>query len=100
MDINLNELKKAQDKIFSYLIEMGVTKVTIPYEYYWEIPGNQRYDAYEEPKEFTLGQFSDDLNEIKQIASGEKYPVSYALNWLASIYAVISQEIPYNDGDK
>lgn len=99
MEINLDDLKEAHNKIFNYLAEIGITKVIIPFEYYWQIDRNQRYDSYEEPKKFTLGQFSDDIAEIKQIASGEKYPVSYALNWLASVYTAISQEMPYNNNN-
>lgn len=60
-------------------------------DYYWSIPRQQRLDVTKEPTEHTLGQLSDDLNELARIDNGEVEPVSYALVWLSSVLREVGE---------
>lgn len=35
-------------------------------DYYWSIPNEKLYSIYEEPTGFTVGQLSDDLQEVRK----------------------------------
>lgn len=92
MDVNVAELRAVADKLFTHLLESGDEVVSLPQDYYWSIPKETLYDPYSQPSEFTLGQLSDDLSELKRIESGEGEPVSYALVWLAAILRAIGEK--------
>ena len=92
MQITTTELRQALTKILDHLDEAGQATVTINKDYYWAIPPHQQYDPYEKPKEFTLGQLSDDWLQIKKINEGQSVPVGYALVWLSTIIRAVGEE--------
>jgi hypothetical protein len=92
MDANISEIRAIADKLLAHLLESGHNVVSLPHDYYWSIPKDARYNPYSRPSELTLGQISDDLNELKRIHRGETDPLSYALVWLASVLRAIGEE--------
>ncbi|HEY0764151.1 MAG TPA: hypothetical protein VGD61_17370 [Pyrinomonadaceae bacterium] len=93
MRINVHELQHISDRLFSHLEEIGQNSVEITDDYYWEIPQELRYDAIKEPKEFDVGQLSDDWLELQQILHGTNAPISYALVWLSSLLRNIGEKV-------
>jgi len=91
MEISLSELKAIFLKEINHLEILGYEQVEIPVEYYWDIPQDVRYNPYQEPKQFTLGQVSDDWEGLKQIIEGEREPVVYDLVWLSIILRAIGE---------
>ncbi len=91
MEIALSELKAVFLKEIDHLEKLGYEKVDIPVEYYWNIPQEVRYDPYQEPKQLTLGQLSDNWDGLKQILEGERDPVVYDLVWLSTILRAIGE---------
>ena len=91
MDVNVNELRDVANKLFDHLLQSGHEMVTIPHDYYWSIPSELRHDPYSQPKEFTLGQFSSDIEELSRINNGTDEPFAFALVWLASIIREIGE---------
>ena len=59
--------------------------VTIPDDYYWDVPMALRYDPYQEPHEHTIGQLSADLQELDRMMSGDRPMIGYGLVWLAAV---------------
>src|SRR5205085_3362148 len=85
MRINIHDLKRVSDQLFSHLEEIGHNSVEITEDYYWNIPKEHRYDPMQEPKEFDLGQLTEDWSELQQILNRTSEPISYALVWLSSL---------------
>jgi hypothetical protein len=93
MNITLAELRAVSDKLFTHLENRGYTSVDLTVDYYWDFAKQQRYDPYQEPTEFSLGQLSDDWTELQKIQSGEASTIAYALVWLASVLRAVGEEV-------
>lgn len=95
MKIEIDVLEEATKAVFKHLKEQKITDLKFDEDFYWNITQEDRYNPYDEPKELTLGQLSDDWLEIKKIASGENETIGFALVWLASLYKIIGEKHPY-----
>ena|ERR1044072_3730514 len=95
MQISISDLRAISEIIFSHVEAMGINSVNIPADYYWEIPKDQRYDPYKEPdpKQFEIGQLSDDWSELQKIAEGKSEPITYALVWMSSLLKAVGEEV-------
>ncbi len=79
----VDELRKKKGKIID---------IEQPIDFYWSIPGNDLYNPYENPKELTLGQLSDDLEEMSKIASKKTEPVSLDFVKMSSLMAMLGHK--------
>lgn len=95
MKIQLTDLRRAADALFDHLEQTGRTEIDVTEDFYWSIPEKHLYSAYTSPteSELTMGQLSDDWNEVAKIASGQRPPIAYALVWLSSILRFIGLKI-------
>lgn len=93
MRVNISDLRRVSEKLFSHLEQNGHSSVEISADYYWIIPEERRYDPYNEPTDFSLGQLTDDWSRLQKIAEEENEPIGYALVWLASILQAIGEDI-------
>jgi len=93
MDIDIALLRTATDKLLLRMLEMGISKVELDADYYWHIPSELLYDNYDEPKSFTMGQLSEDLTFVQEVADGTRPPVSYALVWVASLLKFVGEKV-------
>lgn len=93
MEIKLSELRQLSEKLFAHLEENGFSTIEITSDFYWNIPEETRYDRYEEPKEFTMGQLSDDWNELQKILRGDRESLGYALVWYSAILKAIGEKV-------
>ena len=91
MKLEVTDLRKMFEMLAEHLEETGQASVEIPWDFYWEVSREERYDPYSEPKQFGLGQLSDDWNELLKIRDGEMPSVGYALVWLSSILRSVGE---------
>ena len=91
MDVNIGKLKTVAEILFRHLEENEVKVVTIPHDYYWQVPKEVRYDPYNQPKDLTLGQLSDDMTELERIVDKDTEPISFAFVWLANVLQSIGE---------
>lgn len=84
-EITVSDLRRITDKLFDHLDENGITKVKITEDFYWDVPAENRYDQYEKPTLLSIGQLSDDINELNNMVMGRSTVVSYGFVWLASV---------------
>ena len=96
MRIQISELKKLSEKLLNYISDSGHEFVDISNDFYWHIDKTKIYDPYSEPNssDCTLGQLSDDWDNLKNILNNENEPIGFALVWLASIMRSVGEEIP------
>ncbi len=64
-------------------------------EFYWDVPYDQRYNSYDQPKKLTMGQLSEDVDQLRMIAKGENAPVPLGLVWLSNVLRLAGEKGPY-----
>lgn len=92
MRVTTAELRKALERVLEHLEENGCSEQAFDEDYYWWVPTESAYDAYEQPSQLTLGQLSDDWDRAKAIADGRAEPLGYALVWLSTILRYIGEK--------
>lgn len=92
MTIDIEELRAIIAKLLD-AVETNGAKVEIEADYYWDVPHDDRYDRYASPTQLTIGQLSDDWNELKRIGRGEAAALPYALVWASSILRRIGEQV-------
>jgi len=93
MKIRISELREVANLLFDHLERSGHVEVDVDQDFYWSIPDDKLYSVYEEPSGFTVGQLSDDCQELRKISSGQKQPIAYALVWLSSVLRFLGTRI-------
>jgi hypothetical protein len=93
MTVDIKRLRAVTDRLFEYLLTSGITTIELKSDYYWQIDSNLRYDTYDEPTSFSMGQLSEDLQFVEQIESGERPPSAYGLVWLSSLLRYIGEQV-------
>ena len=93
MTVDIEELRKIVTALLDVLETEG-SSVEIADDYYWDVPEKYRYQVYESPAELTVGQLTDDWNELRRISCDEVDPFPYALVWAASILRRIGEVPP------
>jgi len=91
MKINFDEIQDTVIFMLSTFKEHKGVEVEIKSDFYWDISMEEIYNPYDEPRNITLGQISDDIIELRRaMKSGEIVP--YDLKRLANILIAISIE--------
>lgn len=93
MKVSINELREISNRLLDHVESLGVKDVDISADYYWTIPADQLYDPSLEPAAPSLGQLTDDWNELQLIRQGDRPPVAIALEWLAAIMRAVGEKV-------
>lgn len=90
LNINLSEIEQALSTLLEELRRREGEAVGLgPVDYYWAIGPEELYAPYQQPAHLTLGQLSDDIEEISRVARGEAPPVGPDLVKLGAILAAL-----------
>ena len=95
MNVNIKELELIIKLLLSKIQMQQGMNIILDNDYYWNIPQEELYNPYSEPKNLTLGQLSDDLKEIERLLICEDDAISYDLNRVACILKAISDNAIY-----
>ncbi len=93
MKVRVSELRQAANLLFDHLERSGHTEIDVDSDYYWSIPNQKLYSVYEEPSGFTVGQLSEDLENVRAVVVGSKPPIAYALVWVSALLRFIGSKI-------
>lgn len=93
MEVNTTELRHITTCLLDHLENMGQNTIQIPHDYYWAIPTSEKYQPYSQPTDLSLGQLSEDLNELRKLLQSDSEPIAYAFVWLASILCAIGEDL-------
>lgn len=93
MKVKIDEIQKIISLLLSKLKESKGNEIEISNDYYWDISQDELYNPYEEPKNFTLGQLSDDFEEVQRLAKSDD-AIIHDLKRLSNILKVLSIENP------
>lgn len=92
MRVNIEELSKIIAILLLNLRNSKGNEVELKNDYYWDISSEQIYNPYDEPNDISLGQLSDDLNEVYRLLSSSNEAIPYDLKRIAEILKAISIE--------
>jgi hypothetical protein len=91
--VSIRELREVSTALFDHVESLGVTEVEVDDDYYWSIPKEELYDPARDSVSPSLGQLTDDWNELQMIRRRERPPVALALTWLASVLRAIGERV-------
>ncbi len=91
MNVKIDDLLLITSLLLSKLKEEKGNEIEINNDFYWDISNEEIYNPYKEPENITLGQISDDLEELQGLLKS-KEAFSYDLKRLSSIFKVLSLE--------
>lgn len=87
--VELSELRRASQVLLDHLETVVGPTVLIDKDYFWAVDPSEKYNAYDEPSTFSLGQLSECLANLK--STDETNAISFALVWLASLMAAAGE---------
>ena len=91
--IQVSELEKSLSLLLEALRKQQGEVIELPQlDLYWAIAPEELYNPYETPAHLTLGQLTDDLEEMGRIANGETPPVALDFAKLSAILAAIGHK--------
>ena len=91
MKVNIDEIEKIALLLLAKLKQSNGVEIDLKSDYYWCFDQEEIYNPYDDPKNITLGQLSDELNELKNILhSGDA--LAYDLKRLARILEALSSK--------
>jgi hypothetical protein len=91
MKVKISEIEFIVALLLNKLKENLGDEITSDSDYYWENSPDEVYDPHKKPKDFTLGQLSDDMQELRRL-SNSKDSIKYDLNIISRILKAISIE--------
>lgn len=92
MKVEIDFLQKIISLLLLRIKEQNGNTVELSNDFYWDISNEDLYQAYSEPKEFTLGQISQDLIEIERLLESPDEAIPYDLKRVAELIKAISIE--------
>ncbi len=92
MKVNIDEIQKITSLLFSKLREQNGDEVELENDFYWDISSDELYKPYDDPKDISLGQLSDDLKEVQRLSQSSDEAIPYDLKRIAEIIKALSIE--------
>ncbi len=90
MIINVRELEQVVATLMAQLKERAGETIEIEKEdYYWAINQDEKYNPYKKPDDLTIGQLSEDWDNMSDILKNEREPISYDFVKLSSLMQFI-----------
>jgi len=90
--VNTGVLRDAFVRALDHLEEVHGKNIPLDHDFFWSIDAAERYDPYNPPTQFTMGQLTDSLTNLERMISDEQ-PLGYALVWLADVLEAVGKEI-------
>jgi hypothetical protein len=91
LEVDLDELEALSQTLLRHLRTVAGNRVVLAKDFYWNVPESDRYDVYQEPTSFTIGQLSDSWAKLR--ALDETNTVTFALVWLGDILRAIGEDV-------
>lgn len=93
MKIKLDSIEQMISIILKKYKNINGDEIEIESDYYWTFDENEIYNVNEEPKDFSIGQLTDDWETLKHSFNSDNL-IPYDLQRIASILKALSIEVP------
>lgn len=91
MEITIDEIKTAFARVVQHLEDTERTVFRAEVDYYWDVPTDTRYDNYDKPVEFTIGQISEEIRDVKKVAADDSEPIGDDLRCIGVVLRLIGE---------
>lgn len=93
MEMDLNVLENAVNKIFSDMRSRGLGNVSLDADFYWSVPSETLYDPYAEPTKLNIGQLEEDYENLVQM-SNKDLLIGHNLKNISALLRYLSEKYP------
>lgn len=93
MKVKLDSIEQMLSVILLRYKELYVNEIEIENDYYWRLDEKEIYTLDEEPKDFTIGQLTDDWETVQHNFKTDDL-IPYDLQKISSILTALSVEKP------
>ncbi len=94
MDIKVSELRSVINHLLDYVEQETGSTINVERDTYWFVSNDSVYDPYAESPELTMGQLSDDWQNLKGILDEKDNTVGYALVWASMLLRAVGDQVP------
>lgn len=88
--MKIKDLELVLSLLILKIKEDNSSEVEIDADLYWDIQLDDIYNPYVIPKDMTLGQLSDDWQELLRLLDQDLAPINHDLKRIASILRALS----------
>jgi hypothetical protein len=92
MEVKIKTLEKIVTLLLSKLRDEKGDVLQIESDFYWDISDDEIFNPYEQPSMLTLGQLSDDINEVMRLEEFEDEALAIDLKRVGRILISLSIE--------
>ena len=92
-EIDIESLQRILTVLLDDVRTRHPSVLKLAHDFYWDIPARHRYDSYETPNQFSMGQLTDDLKSLQAIDHGTSDPIPYALVWLGNVLRAFGEQL-------
>ena len=92
IQIQKEDLKQILLTLIKKINTLDTTTIYLNKDLYWNIPYEELYNVYEEPKEITIGSIKEDLEFLQKINENREI-ISYDFIKISNILRVMSESI-------
>jgi len=94
VEIDLQELRLIIQRIFEYMeSDLGLKKLTLDKDFYWDVPSEDRYDLTRSPETCDVGQLYDDWGFLRPILQDKSQALPLMLIHVAPLLLWIGENI-------
>ncbi len=97
--VSFAELRKSFDVALTHIEAItGTNSIAVERDYFWSIPPDELYDAYNLPSDPTIGQVSESWQHLRDVVAEPDRVLGYHLVWLADVLRAIGSAVTEDVG--
>lgn len=93
VEVTVDALRQASAVLLNHVEEVSGSTVKLDFDLFWSISPDQRNNMHLQPTEFTIGQISESLENLRHVVDDPSEAISYALVWLADALRAVGEAI-------
>ena len=90
--VSVEQLRQVFELLVRHVTDGSEGDLATSKDYFWSIPPSARYDLYNEPSEFTVGQVSEAWHNLQELLVDESKVLGYGFVWLADVLRALGDE--------
>lgn len=93
LKIDIVQLRRACDKLWEHLRELGIDSVDTPHDYYWSVPYQDLYRLESQPNTFEVGQLSEDWQGVQQMLQADRDVITFDFVKISAIFRELGVQV-------
>ena len=89
--VDIDLLEQVAGLLISGLREREGHQALLDYDSFWSVPADQAHDLYKEPTELSVGQITECMEWLRNVANNPESAIDYHLVWLGDVLRALGQ---------